>query len=317
MKRLVLLLIPIIALSGCIGQKPTKILFKDEAVTIENVEVFPVEVYSDETVSLSFDVVSNAKDEIKNINVSIIEPSYLSLTSLKCGNEDFTGKKCTISLDSLEVKHVQATFRVLPIASAEVEQTLKTKVEYEYNGTAILSFQIVKQEEVEKGRKFMKYSQEASEADVKLKFDPGFLVKKVEAGKTTIVRDYMIYGTSFTLEMSVDLYKKIKNYYATLESLSLNFVSVKPVKEFCQDFKEIDNKLMWKKCKMVTEHRYVEHQPITYTRTICEPEDVPIELRCEFTNEEFEEPSRSGLIIANYDYGIKKIFEQEIKIIRR
>lgn len=316
MKKLVSLLVLIIAISGCISQKPTKVLFKDEAVTMENIEVFPVEVYPDGTVGFSFDVVSNAKDEIKNINISVIEPSYLSLVSLKCGNEVSTEKKCTISLKSLEAKHVQSTFRALPIASAEVEQTLKAKVEYKYNGTAILSFQIVRQEEVEK-RKLMKYSQEASEADVKLKFDPGFLVKKVEAGKTTIVRDYMIYGTSFTLEMSIDLYKKLKNYYAKLNNLALSFVSVKPVEEFCQNFKKIDNKLMWRKCKMVEEYGVLEYQPITYTRTVCEPDDIPIELRCEFTNEEFEEPLRSGLIIADYDYTIKKIFEQKIKIIRK
>ena len=296
----VLLLILIVFLSGCVRPKPgsqTPRQFKGEVVTIENVEIFPVEAFPGSTVSLDLDVMNNVNSPIQNFRFSITEPSFLKLKKLSCGQQTTSQSECTLTLEPFGYEHIHAEFEVLPIVSNSVEQIINFKTSYDYNGTSVISFQIVDWEKVKEKRNILPYKQYSGPSDIKIVFEPGFMAKKVVDKRTVTIRDYMIAGTTFTLQLSADFTKPCRNCIAYLTNLILKTQSVVPVNEGYPDFEVVGDTL---RCKEI-------------------PIKVPTDykLTTSFTNVEMEEPIVNGMIVAKYDYTITRLLTKKIKIVRR
>ena len=82
-----------------------------------------------------------------------------------------------------------------------------------------------------------------------------------------------------------------------MNNLKLKLQSVKPIESVCMDFDITSNELTLKEKNVKI--------PTVYKFT------------CAFTNEELDEPIVNGMIIANFDYNITRIFSQEIVLRRR
>ncbi|MCD6402865.1 MAG: hypothetical protein J7K98_00875 [Candidatus Aenigmarchaeota archaeon] len=296
-----LLLILVVALSGCIsprssGHAPRP--FKGEVITIDNVDIFPSEAYSGEIVSLDFDIINNVETEIKNFRIELSEPSFLKLKQMKCGELITSDHKCAMNLKPFAYEHFHAEFEVLPIISQSVDQIVYYKIMYDYNGSSMLSFQIVDWDKIKEHHKVLPYQQHSSASDIKIVFEPGFLTRKTVNNKVVTIRDYMVAGTSFLLQLTPKYMKSCQNCIAYVKQIELQLQSVVPKMEGCPDFRKSSESIL------VSKEKDIKVPPIN-------------KLTCTFTNTEIEQPITQGIILAKYDYNMTKIYQAKITVRRR
>lgn len=126
----------IVFLAGCAKLEPTEVLFRDDAVTIENLIVDTVAPYSETAVNIEFDVQSNADRIVPKITVNFFDMPGFTPKSLDCktGVKLKPPWKCEYTqLESLDSSHISIKLEAVKVESP-TPFTVSFSVNYTYDG---------------------------------------------------------------------------------------------------------------------------------------------------------------------------------------
>jgi len=275
-------LVLIVFLSGCVKPETTEVLFRDDAVTIENLIVDTVAPYSETTVNIEFDVQSNADRIVPKITVNFFDMPGFTPKLLNCKTE-IKGPpwKCEYTqMESLDSNHISIKLEALKIESP-TPFTVSFSVNYKYDGKKEALIPVINP--LIRKEPLFKFSQsEPTVGPILFEIQP--LLEREKIVNDKIIKEYWaIKGNEFTTKFVLKDVGTIKNVLPVnipAENVEFSLTNLK-VGSKCENF-DANGK----------SNRYVDK---TFNTLICS--FIPDAGQAEFT----------GIIRLSYNYNYEFI----------
>lgn len=206
-------LVSAVALSGCTGQPPAGVTYKNDVITLEDYYVSNTRPHPGSDVTIEFLVQNNGEHPVERVKVDFFDVSGLTITELKCSGAqpEYPASRqsasCTFgsassggSIDSMDVRKVTLRLEVPDIETdASTDFTISYSVDYDYSGFRLANVPIVDGDTVT--RASSKFSQsDPSYGPIALGFELPARSEHKENGQT--VKEYWgVEGQPLELKM--------------------------------------------------------------------------------------------------------------------
>lgn len=206
MKELLLTipLIAIIVLSGCIGQIPTEVRYKNDIITIEEYSVDTLNPYAGSPVTISFSIKNNGDKSVQWVEVNFFDMPNFEVISLECEGVTVEGNKCTFEgnskLEIFDVRKISLTLQTPDVTVSSKKFTLSYSINYKYSGSREAHIPII--DGTTRKTPLSKFTQsEPTYGPVQVGFEPP-VGRETKVDDRVIKEHFGIIGRPFKLELS-------------------------------------------------------------------------------------------------------------------
>jgi len=201
MRKLILLLVLVVVLSGCIGQNGTTTSYKNDIITVEDYSVSTVNPYVGSTTTIEFAIKNNGDKAVNEVEVNFFDTPGFEVVSIDCDGKIKEGQtKCDQtdfgSIESLDFRTISLTLKAISSGA----YTVSYSVDYEYSGFRKADIPIV--DGITRKEPIAEFSQSTSTyGPVTLTFEPP-VGKERKQGSTTIKEYWIVGNNPFEIKMN-------------------------------------------------------------------------------------------------------------------